>query len=104
MNILPRKGIFFQVSNLAYKEVLIMNTIEDIRLMHINNGLIGSYRRFNKCLKDEDTVSTMVVSNALSELLMWICISDEWHLQNNKDGKYRKSRHTTPGGRYVNWI
>lgn len=78
-----------------------MNTIEDIRLMHINNGLRDSYRRFNKCLKDEATVSTMVVSNALSELLMWICISDEWHMQNNKDGQYRKSRHTTPGGRYV---
>lgn len=79
-----------------------MNGIEEYRLMYINHGLKESHKRFHECLKTKDTQNSISITASLSELLMWICISDEWHRLNNNDGgSYDNLKSDTPGGRYV---
>ena len=79
-----------------------MNSIEEHRLMYINNGLKESHKRFHEYRKTKATQNSTSTSAALTELLMWICISDEWHrLNNNKNGSYTKRKSNNVGGKYV---
>lgn len=76
--------------------------MEKMRLLYINHGLLEAHNRFIKSLKYSDTQVDVVYATSLSELLMWICMSDEWHLiNNNKDGYYEDIRDKKLGGKYV---
>lgn len=70
--------------------------------MYINIGLIESHKRFHKYRNTKDTQNSTATSAALTELLMWICISDEWHRLNNNQGRsYENRKDDNIGGRYV---
>ena len=74
---------------------------ETYRLMDINYGLRESHKRFHEYLNTKDKQDGMSITVVLSELLMWISLSDEWHSKNDKDGLYRVSKSKNLGGRYV---
>ena len=79
-----------------------MKGLEEYRLTYINYGLRESHRRFHRCLNTKDTQNSVSITASLSELLMWISISDEWHFtNNNEDGRYNKAKTESLGGQYV---
>ena len=82
-----------------------MNGAEEMRLMYVNHGLRESHKRFLEYLKTSDKQNSISMVAALSELLMWICISDEWHKKNNnKDNYYESIKSEKLGGKYVKGI
>lgn len=82
-----------------------MTSAEEFRLMYINHGLRESHRRFHEYLTTSDKQNSISMVTALSELLMWICISDEWHKKNNnKDNYYETIKSRKFGGQYVKGI
>lgn len=76
--------------------------MEKFRLLYINHGLKEAHNRFHESLKMSDKQNSVSYAASLSELLMWICISDEWHFKNNnKDKYYDKIKSEKTGGNYV---
>lgn len=75
--------------------------IEEYRLMYINHGLRESHKRFHEYLNTKEKQNSSSITAALSELLMWISISDEWHSKNDKEGVYNKFKSESLGGRYL---
>lgn len=76
--------------------------MEKFRLLYINHGLKEAHNRFHESLNDSDKQNSVSYAAALSELLMWICISDEWHFKNNNEDKYYDDiKSEKIGGNYV---
>lgn len=75
-----------------------MDITKEWRLMYINYGLKEAQSRFLKNLEQKQNSLDIVAS--LSELVIWINISDEWHFRNNKKG-YKKRKLDSIGGKYI---
>ena len=79
-----------------------MKGIKEMRLRYISYGLRESHKRFHEYLKTTDKQYSSPIVSSLTELLMWISVSNEWHYRNNNaENKYEDLKIKDPGGQCV---